>query len=253
METLTVTDVERAVVDLSTDLGVRSHQIMVSAIESFLRFERTTGRIPTSCTPFLPRRRRYALAHLPTALSEAEARRVLTAADQSSAMGRRDYAVLQLLATYGLRAGEVAELRLEDIDWKQSTLRVRQQKVRRDLVLPLVEPVASAIVAYLRDGRPPTDARHVFRKCNAPAGPLSRSVVYGVVRKAMVSAGIEARHWGPHMFRHARATSLLQQGVSLKVIGDLLGHRVPEATSIYCKLAVDDLRTVALEIPEAAR
>lgn len=253
MEALTAAEVESAVVELSVNLGTRSHQILVSAIESFLRFERTTGRIPTTCTPFLPRRRRYALATLPAALSEAEVGRALAIADPGSAMGRRDYAILQLLATYGLRASEIAELRLEDIQWRLGTLRVRQGKVRRDLVLPLVEPVTSAIIAYLRDGRPATGARHLFRKCTAPDGPLSRTVVYGIVRKALVSAGIRAKHWGPHMFRHARATSLLRRGVPLKVIGDLLGHRVPEATSLYCKLAVEDLREAALEIPEAVR
>jgi site-specific recombinase XerD len=253
MEALTATDVESAAVKLSAGLGTRSHQILVSAIESFLRFERTTGRIPTTCTPFLPRRRQHALATLPAALSDAEVGRALATADRSSAMGRRDAAILQLLATYGLRASEIAGLRLEDIQWRLGTLRVRQGKVRRDLVLPLVEPVTSALIAYLRDGRPATDARHVFRKCTAPAGPLSRAVVYAVVRKALVSAGIEAKHWGPHTLRHARATSLLRRGVPLKTIGDLLGHRVPEATSLYCKLAVDDLRAVALEIPEAAR
>lgn len=252
-DALAASDVESVMVKLSAGLGTRSHQILVSAVESFLRFERTTGRVPMTCAPFLPRRRQHALAALPTALSTAEIELALATADQNSAMGRRDFAILQLLATYGLRSSEVAELRLDDIHWRLGTLRVRQGKVRRDLLLPLVEPVASAIVAYLRDGRPTTAAREVFRKCTAPAGSISRTVVYEVVRKALGSAGIEAKHWGPHMFRHARATSLLRRGVPLKTIGDLLGHRVPEATSIYCKLAVEDLRVVALDIPEAAQ
>lgn len=250
---VTVSDVERAVVNVSATLGVRSHQIFVSAVEAFLRFGRSTGRIPTACVPFLPRRRRHALAALPAALSEADVERVLAAPNDGSAMARRDHAILQLLATYGLRAGEVANLRLDDIRWRSGTLRIQQSKVRRELALPLVEPVATAIVAYLRDGRPPTDARQVFLKCVAPAGPLTRTVVYEVVRKSLVAAGIDSQHWGPHMFRHARATSLVRRGVPLKTIGDLLGHRVPEATSIYCKLATEDLRAVALEIPEAAR
>lgn len=249
MDALAVTDVEQAVIRLSKDIGVRSQQIMVSAVESFLQFERTTGRIPMLCRPFLPRRRQYALAHLPAALSEAEVERVLSFADQRSAMGRRDYAILQLLATYGLRASEIVGLRLDDIDWRGAVLHIRQQKVRRPLLLPLLEAVTSALVAYLRDGRPVTEDRRVFRKCQAPAGPLTRATVYELVCKAIKAAGIKAPHWGPHTFRHARATSLLRRGVALKTIGDLLGHRVPEATAIYCKLAVDDLRTVALEIP----
>ncbi len=253
MDRLTVTDVEHAVVELSKGIGVRSHQIMISAIESFLRFERTTGRIPMSCKPFLPRRRQYALAQLPSALSEVEVAQVLAVIDQSSAMGRRDYAILQLLATYGLRPSEIMQLRLDDIDWRAELLHVKQQKVRRELTLPLLAPVASALIAYLSDGRPETDDRRIFRKVHAPDGPLTRGLIYSLVRKAIVAAGIHSKHRGPRTFRHARATSLLRQGTSLKAIGDLLGHRDPEATAIYCKLAVDDLRRVALEIPGAER
>jgi integrase/recombinase XerD len=249
LDALAVTDVEQAVVTLSKDCGVRCQQIMVSAIESFLDFERTTGRIPSTCRPFLPRRRQYALAHLPWALSTTDVERVLARADRTSASGRRDYAILQLLATYGLRASEIMALRLDDIDWRGAILRVTRPKVRRQLLLPLLEPVAAALVAYLRDGRPVSGDRRIFRRCHAPAGPLTNSAVYALVRKAIRAAGITAPHRGPHVFRHARATSLLRRGASLKTIGDLLGHRVPDATAIYCKLAVDDLRMVALEIP----
>lgn len=249
LDALAATDVEQAVLKLSTKCDVRSQQMMVSAIESFLEFERTTGRIPSTCRPFLPRRRQYALAHLPWALSTTDIERVLACSDRTSASGRRDYAILQLLATYGLRAREIMELRLDDIDWRGAVLRVTQPKVRRPLVLPLLQPVVAALVAYLRDGRPVSADRRIFRSCRAPAGPLTNAIVYSLVRKAIQAAGITAPHRGPHVFRHARATSLLRGGVSLKTIGDLLGHRVPDATAIYCKLAVDDLRKVALEIP----
>ena len=140
-------------------------------------------------------------------------------------------------------------LSLDNIDWRGAILRVTQPKVRRPLLLPLLEPVAAALVAYLRDGRPVSADRRIFRRCHAPAGPLTNAAVYALVRHAIRAAGIMAPHRGPHVFRHARATSLLRRGASLKTIGDLLGHRVPDATAIYCKLAVDDLRTVALEIP----
>ncbi len=146
-----------------------------------------------ACRPFLPRRRQYALAHLPVALTRAEVERVLAAADHTSAMGRCDYAILQLLATYSLRASEIVELRLDDIDWRGAVLHIRQQKVRRPLLRPLLEPVASALVTYLRDGCPMTEDRRIFRKCQAPAGPLSRATVYELVSKAIKAAGSRRR------------------------------------------------------------
>jgi site-specific recombinase XerD len=252
LDTLATTQVEHVVIALSKGLCRYSQRDMVSAIDAFLQFERSSGRIPMSCQPLLPRRRVYALAQLPTALSQTEVERVLAAVDRSSAIGRRDYAVLQLLAAYGLRSSEIADLRLEDIDWRGAVLHIRQRKVRRRLLLPLLERATAALIAYLRNGRPVTGDRRLFQKCHAPAGPMTPATVYELVRKAIQTAGLAPPHAGPHVFRHARATSLLRRGVALKTIGDLLGHRVPDTTAIYCKLAVDDLRTVALEIPGQA-
>ena len=176
----------------------------------------------------------------------------LTTIDRSSPQGRRDYALCQLFATYGLRSSEAVGLQLDDIDWRGGSFRVRQLKTGRVLRLPLVQPVLDALVSYLRDGRPRDADRHVFQKIHAPRGPISRAIAYDVVRKALLKAGIKAAEYGPHLLRHARATSLVRQGHSLKTIGDLLGHRVPNATLIYCKLAVEDLRQVALDLPEVA-
>lgn len=247
---LTAGDVEDAAVAISAGLGVRCHQIMVSTIESLIRHLRGTGQAPAECAPFLPKRRRYALAALPSTIPWEQVERAVESIDRSTAMGRRDYALLQLVAVYGLRAGEVVSLSLEDIDWRGGVVRIRQTKTLRLLELPLVPRVADAVIDYLRRGRPETDSRRVFLKCNAPIGPISRTVLYGIVRKTLRDADIEAPHYGPHILRHARATSLLRSGSSLKVVGDILGHRVPTATMIYCKLAVDDLREVALELPE---
>ena len=205
---------------------------------------------PPTCHPFLPRRRRYALAALPPALPWSEVQRALATIDRSSPQGRRDYALCQLFATYGLRSSEAVGLRLDDIDWRGGSLRVLQLKTARELQLPLVQPVLDALVSYLRDGRPKDADRHVFQKIHAPLGPISRAIAYDVVRKTLLKAGIDAPEYGPHLLRHARATSLVRQGHSLKTIGDLLGHRVPNATLIYCKLAVEDLRQVALDLPE---
>ena len=154
------------------------------------------------------------------------------------------------MATYGLRASEVAGLRLKDLDWRQEILSIRQKKAKRTLKLPLISEVAAALIDYLRNGRPQTTIRHVFITCQAPIKPVTRETMYYVMHKILTRAGIKTEHYGPHSLRNTRATSLLRRGNSLKVIGDILGHRHPDSTFLYCKLAVEDLRAVALEIPE---
>jgi integrase len=166
-------------------------------------------------------------------------------------VGLRDYAILMLLATYGLRAGEVAQLRLEDIDWRAEKLHVRQTKTGNELFLPLVPAVGNALLNYLRRGRPQTELREVFLHARAPLGPFrGGSSLHGVVAHRLKEAGIqvEGRH-GPHAFRFARAVSLLRGTVPVKIIGDLLGHRSAESTEVYLRLATDDLRAVSIDLP----
>lgn len=254
LDDLTSQAVEDAVAGvLAASSGSRRSQIITSAADAFVRHLRMSGRVPVTCRPFLPRRRRYALAALPAALPWDQVEKALASIDRTSCQGRRDYAIFQMFATYGLRPSEVVALRLDDLNWRGGSLRVRQLKTRRELHLPLVEPVLEALIQYLRNGRPQDADRHVFQKMHAPRGPITRATAYCVVRKTLRRAGIKAAQYGPTLLRHARATSLVRQGQSLKVIGDLLGHRDPEATAIYCKLAVEDLRAVALEVPEVVQ
>lgn len=249
LDQLSVGAVESVVVKMASTLGRRSRQIMTTSIEALMRHLRGTGQIARECVPFLSRTKTYALSSLPSVIAWNEVERAITGIDRSDLLGRRNHAMVLLIATYGLRAAEVVGLRLDDIDWRRGVLHVRQSKTRRTLELPLVAPVRESLVAYLRDGRGSTTERHVFLKVHAPRGRISRGILYGVIRKVLTKAGIEAAHLGPHALRHARASALLRSGQSLKTIGDLLGHRVPEATLVYCKVAVEDLRTVALELP----
>ena len=137
---------------------------------------------------------------------------------------------------------------LDDINWRAETLRIGHSKTGAHSLLPLMEPVGEALINYLRRGRPKTDAREIFIRARAPYRPLSR--IYSEVRRRLESAGVKPYgKRGPHTFRHARAVSLLRSSVSPKVIGDLLGHRSTEATIPYLKLATEDLRAIALEIP----
>lgn len=247
---LTCAAVQAVVVDIAGPLGRRCRQILTTTVESFLRHLRGAGVIPNSCLPFLPRLKSHAMASLPSCIEPKDIERTLQQVDRSSPLGRRNYALLVLVATYGLRAGEVVGLRLEQLHWRRKAIVVRQTKTRRGLELPMVLRVQEALVDYLRQGRPATKDRHVFQKVHAPRGPISRGILYDVVRKALIRAGVKAPQYGPHILRHSKATSLIRCGHSLKVAGDLLGHRVPEATLIYCKLAIEDLREVALDLPE---
>jgi integrase len=202
---------------------------------------------PTLLSPTI-----YAFERIPAALTPDEVQALLEQARHDrTPIGVRNYAILLLLATYGLRAGEVVRLRLEDIDWRNECLHVQHSKTGRATVLPLLAPVGEAILDYLREGRPTTEVREVFLRAQAPLQPFRQgSSLYSIVARRLTKAGIEpAGKRGPHTLRHARAISLLRASVPLKAIGDLLGHTVPAATAIYLKLATDDLRDVCLDIP----
>ena len=165
--------------------------------------------------------------------------------------GLRDFAIFTLLATYGLRAGEIVTLRLEDVDWRGERLFIRHSKTGRQTVLPLLASVGEAIVAYLRRGRPQTPAREIFMRVKAPYQPFhDGSSLHTLVTRRLQRAGIapQGKH-GPHAFRHAHALHLMRHGVPLKTIGDVLGHQAPTSTTVYLRLAMEDLRTVALDIP----
>ena len=209
---LTGSNVERFVVDESSRLKPCARSIMRITIKVFINYLKSAGHIPLSCNPFLPKRKKYSLDSLPSAIAWSDVERMLGLVDRTTAMGRRDYAILILLATYGLRASEVAGLRLEDLDWRQEILSVRQKKANRTLKLPLVSEVAAAIIDYLRKGRPKTTIRQIFISCRAPIRPITRVVLYRVVSKALIRAGIKTEHCGPHILRGTRATSLCVKG-----------------------------------------
>ena len=157
-----------------------------------------------------------------------------------------------LLATYGLRAGEIIALRLEDLDWKKEILHVRHSKTGAESELPLLREAGEAVLRYLENARPESKHRELFLQVQAPYRAYKRgSILNCVISARLKMAGITPRgRKGPHAFRHARAVSLLHSAVPLKVIGDVLGHRSEESTAVYLKLATEDLRAVGLNIPK---
>ena len=248
---LSVGDIDRYM-DLRGSKVTRSSlKAVAERLRSLLRYLHRTGHIASDLSQHVIAPLLYAYEGVPSILERGEIATVLESArtDKTPA-GLRDNAILQLLATYGLRSGEIRNLRIEDIDWRAEAIRVRHSKTQACSFLPLMEPVGEAVLAYLRSGRPATDAREIFIRTRAPYRKLEK--LYSLVRRRLRDAGIKPPgKCGPHIFRHARAVEMLRASVPQKVIGDLLGHRSTASTVPYLKLATEDLRAIALDVPGA--
>jgi site-specific recombinase XerD len=194
------------------------------------------------------------LSGLPKSLPPAQVEQVLARCNRQTALGRRDYAILLLLARLSLRSGEVAHLTLEDLDWETGRITLRGKMDRVD-PLPLPAEVGEAIVAYLKPGRPCLSGeRRLFLRSKAPlAGFKDQQAVGSVVKHALAKAGIDSPRKGAHQFRHSLASEMLRQGHSLSEIGQLLRHHSPETTAIYAKVDLRSLRSLALPWPGGGR
>lgn len=228
-------------------------QLMTTALRSFLRFARYRGDIDKDLAACVPAVANWKLSTIPRALPPDQVELVLASIDRKTAMGRRDYAILLILARLGLRAGEIRMLTLEDLDWQEGLITVRG-KAGRYSQLPLPVDVGVAIADYLRHARPTASSRCVFLRTKAPVGGFqSQSGVGSIVRHALARAGIDAARTGAHQFRHALACQMLRQGASLSEIGELLRHRSPQTTAIYAKVDLVSLAMLALPWPGGAQ
>ena len=232
-------------------LSRASLQHTVGQLRSFLRFLASRGQVASGLDTQIDTPRLYRGERLPRMLPWGVVQGLLAAIDRSTPMGRRDFAMLLLVATYGLRTCEIAALRLDDIHWRAGRLRVLRSKTRAPLVLPLTEEVGAALIDYLRHGRPDLPHRETFLRVRAPGGPLRPTAVTEVFQGCARRSGLPIPYQGPHCLRHSLAVHLLRQGAPLKAIGDLLGHRSAESTCVYLRLHVEDLRDVALDLPHA--
>ncbi len=251
---LTSADILAFIKHHAGDGSPRSAQLMCSTLRQFLRYLHYSGYIKADLAASVPTIRRWRLASLPEYLLPSQVRSVLSACDRRSEIGRRDYAILLMLARLGLRANEIATLTLDDIDWRGGQLSV-QAKGRQRAQLPLPHEVGSAIVDYLRNGRPRSDSRRLFLRHLAPhAGFASSCAVSMIATTAVKRAGIQdVAHKGSHLFRHSLATSLLRAGASLTEIGQVLHHKHHDTTRIYAKVDIDSLRALSLPWPGGAR
>jgi site-specific recombinase XerD len=228
-------------------------QRLHTAMRSFLRYLQYRGEIHTDLSGCIPRVTRWRLANLPKYLSPTQVQRVLDGCDRTTAVGKRDYAILLLLARLGLRANEVTTLGLDDIDWPAGQLRL-QGKGAQQVVMPLPSEVGRAIADYLQHGRPRSQSRRVFLRRYAPLiGFAKSSCISAVVRIAFERACVDAPSKGAHVLRHTLVTQMLRNGASLRQIGHLLRHRRSDTTLIYAKVDLPTLRSVALPWPEGTR
>ncbi len=231
-----------------------SFQHPLGYLRSFLRYFASHNKVTRGLGATIDTPCMYRGERLPRALPWESVQSFLSAIDRSTPMGRRDHAMFLLIATYGLRVSEVAALRLDDIEWRTSRIRVPRPKTKTPLELPLTDEVGTALIDYLRNVRPDVSCREVFVRVRAPAGPLGPTAISEAFQTWMRRWGaLPTSCQGPHCLRHSLAVHLLRQGTSLKAIGDLLGHRSAESTCVYLRLHVEDLRDAALALPQEAR
>jgi site-specific recombinase XerD len=242
-------DVEAYVNKTGKRLSRASLQHDIAALRGFLRFLATDGRTPTGLDRRIDTPRLYRLEQLPRALPWDTVTLLLRSIETTSAMGLRDYTMFLLIATYGLRASEVVALSLDDILWRQGILRIHQRKTSSPLELPLTNEVLAVMVKHLKRTPPPAPYRRVFLRMRAPIGMLKPTAVTEAFQAAARKSGLNIPYQGPHCLRHSYALHLLKNGTPLKTIGDILGHRTAESTSMYLRLATGDLREVALAVP----
>jgi len=253
---ISVADVDTYMKNRAGSMRRVSLKLVATNVRSFLRWLHATGRTPRDLSKVVVAPVLYALESIPSALRPQDVARILSMAQQDrTSKGIRDFAILTLLANYGVRAGEIASLRLDDVDWRKETIRIRHTKTGVTSHLPLLPEVGEAILAYLQKVRPKVAFRELFIRNLAPYRPFGNgSSLYALVRCRIDAVGVPAGgKRGPHAFRHARAVSLIRASVPLKEIGDVLGHRASDSTLVYLKLATEDLRAIALEIPEEVK
>jgi integrase/recombinase XerD len=218
-----------------------------SILRTFLTYLHRRGTIRRDLAGIVVGPRMYKGEACPRFISRVQTQAILSQVDRSTPIGLRDYTMILLLITYGLRGGEVIRLSLDDINWREKLLLIKARKAGNNTVYPLAPSVAHALIRYLRRVRPRSADRHVFLSVKVPHRPLVYTWGLGNrVRQYMRRAGVDVPRPGTHTFRYSCAQLLLATGTPLKVISDYIGHSHPETTQQYLKIAVDDLRNVAL-------
>jgi len=245
-------DVRLCVVRAARVVSPGRMKLIVTALRTFLRWLRMRGDTVTDlagCVPSVPD---WRLTTLPKSIAPEQVDRLLRHCDRRTVVGKRDYAILLLLARLGLRAGEVVAMELDDLDWDAGEVVIRG-KGGRHARLPLPRDTGAAIASYLRDGRPRCSTRRLFVRARAPLRGFANSIaICTIVERALTRAGLDPPRKGAHLLRHTLACTMLRRGASLAEIGDVLRHRSPDTTAIYAKVDVAALRMLAPVWPRSA-
>ena len=247
LETITVSDVDSLLArkvnkEHYARVSVRDY---ASSLRAFFRYAEMRGWCPVGIAASIMAPRVFQQEALPSGPAWDVVQEIVDATAGDRPIAIRDHAILLLLAVYGVRSGEVARLQLTDIDWQRETITFARSKMAGTHSFPLSPSVGAAIIRYLKEVRPKSPHRHVFLTRHAPIGPISTGAMWAVVSRQLRKRAPSLKHHGPHSLRHACATRLINQGLSLKEIGDHLGHRDVEATRIYAKVDLARLRDVA--------
>lgn len=221
---------------------------MLIAVRSFLRYLVATGQCCSTLPAALPRRASWRLAKLPTVISPEEVQRLIESCAECPLTARRDRAALMLMWSLALRAGDIVNLELNDIDWSEARIRFLG-KSKREVWLPLTQDVGDALIDYIQNERFDTSSNRLFIKSTAPGGPVDKNIVYWIVRRAIERTGIKAEACGPHLIRRSAATNMLRQDASLTQIGSILRHENVQTTQLYAKLDQELLLGVAATWP----
>lgn len=241
---LTAKDVTDFILRQTQIICPRRMQLVVTALRAFLRFLWLRGGISCNLAAAAPTVPNHRWAELPKSIPPEQVKRLLKSCEQRRPVGRRDYAILLLMARLGLRTMEILTMSLDDIDWEAGLITIHGKGKRQDQ-LPITHDVGRALAEYLRHGRPHCSTRRLFVRSRAPFVELARSSVSMVVRHACARAGLSPPHQGANILRHSLATNMLRQGASLREIGEIMRHRQPSTTEIYAKVDFKALRAVA--------
>jgi len=247
IKTITVSDVDFLLAQKVNNhhyarISIRSY---ASSLRSFFRYAEIRGWCPVGIAGSIMAPRVFQHETLPSGPSWNIVQEILDVTDGEHPTQIRDHALLMLFAIYGVRSTEVARLQFSDIDWDRDRIVFNRSKGARRDEFPLTPMVGAAIIRYIREARPNSSLREIFLTRHAPISPLSRGAIWFAVSRRLRERAPLLRHCGPHSLRHACATRLINQGLTLKEVGDHLGHRDPEVTRIYAKVDISRLREVA--------
>jgi site-specific recombinase XerD len=250
IEQIGLKDVDVFVSKAAARLSASTVADTCSSLRAFLRFLHASGRLVCDLSGGLMRPRFRVGQRPPRTLPWNDVRLILRSIEKNRPPGKRDFAIILLLATYGLGAAEVLALRFEDIDWRNAAIRAYRPKTKVSIELPLLPAVARALTDYLRRERPPAKgAEHLFLRRNMPYEPMTSGAIRHRIRYWANMAGVQAKMLGAHAFRHSHATRQVDAGANIKIVSDILGHRSVSSTSVYVRVALKRLRSVALVVP----